>query len=73
MSANYSYVFSLVENMQIDEIKSIEKPENLGLFRKNLTEIGQRYHKKFVTKTKGDKLYIMRIKYFSVNEKISIN
>lgn len=69
--SNYNQVMELVDGLKYGEMVSIEVPENLGLFRKNLCEIGQRLHKKFATKIRGGKLYLMRVRYYSVNEKLS--
>lgn len=68
---NYNYVLSLTEDLEIGEMKEVDVPDNIKLFRKNLTEISQRYKKKFTTKIRSGKLYVMRVEYYSVNEKIS--
>ena len=67
----YSYVQSLVEGLEIDELITIDAPVKLKAFRKFLSEIAKKDHKKFTTTVKGTQLHIMRVKYYSMAEKLN--
>jgi hypothetical protein len=56
--------------MQIGELSTIDVPGNIKAFRKFLTEISRKDHKKFTTKVIAGQLHIMRINYYSVKEKL---
>ncbi len=70
MSSLYSYVQSTIDDMSIGDIATIDIPDKLGAFRKFLSEIANKDHKKYTTKVVGNQLHIMRINYHSVAEKI---
>ena len=67
----YSYVQSLVEGLEIDELITIDSPVKLKAFRKFLSEIAKKDHKKFTTAVKGSQLHIMRVKHYSMAEKLN--
>jgi Na+-transporting NADH:ubiquinone oxidoreductase subunit NqrA len=69
----YSYVQSVIDGLSIGELTTIPIPDKLKAFRKFLSEIASKDHKKFTTKIKGGELHIMRIKYYSVVEKLESN
>lgn len=66
----YNYVQGTVESLKIGELVTIDIPDKLKSFRKFLTEISHKDHKKFTTKIKNGELHIMRVAYFSVAEKL---
>lgn len=69
----YNYVQSTIDGLSIGELTTIPLPDKLKAFRKFLSEVATREHKKFTTKVKDGELHIMRIKYFSVVEKLQSN
>lgn len=69
----YSYVQSTVDDLDIDQLITIPMPSKLKAFRKFLSEIAKKDHKKFTTKLKDGQLHIMRIKYHSVIETLESN
>lgn len=75
MSSLYSIVQSTIDGLSIGEMTTIPKPDKLKAFRKFLTEISKKDHKKFTTKLNKDKdeMHILRINYYSVSEKIEEN
>ncbi len=71
--ALYNYVQQVTEAIKIGELITIDKPDKLKAFRKFLSEISAKEHKKFTTKVKNNQLHIMRVKYYSVSEKLTEN
>jgi len=71
MKANtmYNLVLTTIEGMDIGECKSIPVPDNIGYFRKYLSEISKREGKKFTTKVMEGKFQVMRIKYSNIYSK----
>ena len=69
----YSFVQSTVDGLDIGQLVTIDEPHKLKAFRKFLSEIGKKDHKKFTTKLKDGQLHIMRIKYHSVIETLESN
>lgn len=69
----YSYVQGIINDMNIGDLVTIDKPDKLFAFRKFLSEISANEFKKFTTRVKDDKLHIMRVNYFSVAEKLQAN
>lgn len=69
----YSFVQSTVDDLDIGQLVTIDEPGKLKAFRKFLSEIGKKDHKKFTTKLKDGQLHIMRIKYHSVIETLESN
>lgn len=67
----YSIVQSTIDNLDIGEMVTIEIPDKLKAFRKFLSEISAKDHKKFTTKVKDGQLHIMRVNYFSIPSKIN--
>lgn len=67
----YSFVNDVISDLDIGELKTIDLPENLGAFRKFLSEISKRDHKKFTTKRQGLYLHVMRVDYFNVKETLN--
>jgi len=65
----YELVARTIDNMNIGDTKSIKVPENLGYFRKYLSEISKRYNQKYTTKIVDGKLEILRIKYSNIYSK----
>jgi len=61
----YELAKQLVENMEVAEVKTLDKPENLNTFRQYLTNFSQKQQKKFTTKVSGDKIKVMRVEFFS--------
>lgn len=73
MSSLYSFVQSTIDGLGIGEITTIDVPYKLKAFRKFLSEISSKDHKKFTTKIKDNRLHILRINYHSVTEKLESN
>lgn len=69
----YNYVQNTIEGLTVGELVTIPVPDKLKAFRKFLSEISAKDHKKFTTKIKGNDLHIMRINYYSVTEKLNVN
>jgi len=69
----YSYVQSTIDGLNIGEMVTIPIPDKLKAFRKFLSEISSKDHKKFTTKIKDNELHILRINYYSVTEKLETN
>lgn len=69
----YSYVQSTIDTLGIGEMIIIPIPDKLKAFRKFLSEISTKDHKKFTTKSKDGHLHIMRINYHSISEQIVAN
>lgn len=69
----YSLVQSTIDSLNVGEITTIPVPDNLKAFRKFLSEISKKDHKKFTTKVKGNDLHILRVNFFSVAEKLQTN
>lgn len=69
----YSYVADIINDIEIGQLVTIDRPSKLKAFRKFLSEISKKDHKKFTTKLDGELLHIMRIKYYSVAEKLETN
>lgn len=67
----YAFVQSTVEDLDIGQLITIDQPSKLKAFRKFLSEISKKDHKKFTTKIEGDQLHIMRVKFYSVAEKLN--
>jgi len=67
----YNLVLTTIEGMQIGQAKSVPLPDNMGYFRKYLSEISKREGKKFTTKVNEEKktLEILRIKYSNIYSK----
>lgn len=65
----YQLVQSTIEGMDLGELRIIDKPKDLPLFRKYLSEIGKRIKHKYTTLTKYDKLHVMRINYSNIYSK----
>lgn len=68
----YSDVRGVIEGLDIGELITIPIPSKLKAFRKFLSEISSKDHKKFTTKIKGSDMHIMRINYHSVTAKLEI-
>lgn len=66
----YSFVQTTIDGLKIGQLVTIPIPDKLGAFRKFLSEIAGKDHKKFTTKVKGNELHIMRVQYYSIPEKI---
>lgn len=64
----YSFVQQTVDALDIGDLVTIDPPLKLKAFRKFLSEIAKKDHKKFTTKLKAGQLHVMRVKYFSVIE-----
>jgi hypothetical protein len=58
---DYQLVKEIVSGMNIGEIKTV-KPDNVLVFRKYLTEQGQKNQKTFRTKKENGNLLVKRIK-----------
>lgn len=69
----YNYVQNTIDGLTVGELVTIPVPDKLKAFRKFLSEISAKDHKKFTTKIKGNDLHIMRINYYSVTEKLNVN
>lgn len=68
-STIYRLVQDTIEDMEIGDSKVIDMPANLGYFRKHLSELSQKQDAKFTTRIIGDKLHIMRTRYFNILSK----
>jgi flagellar basal body L-ring protein FlgH len=66
----YNYVKNTIDGMAIGDLITIPLPEKIKAFRKFLSEISKADHKKFTTKIKNGEMHIMRIKYYSLAEKL---
>lgn len=66
----YSFVQNTIDDIKMGQLVTIPLPDKLGAFRKFLSEISSKDHKKFTTKVKGSELHIMRVQYYSIPEKI---
>lgn len=69
MDNMYNLVNSTIAGMSIGDSCNIPIPDNLGYFRKYLSEISKREGKKFTTKIVNGKLEIFRIKYSNIYSK----
>jgi len=69
----YNYVQTTIEGLNTGELVTIPIPDKLKAFRKFLSEIAAKDHKKFTTKVKNGELHIMRVKYYSVAAKLQLN
>lgn len=69
----YSQVQSTIDDLDIGQMATIPIPDKLKAFRKFLTEISSKDHKKFTTKVKANQLHILRVNYYSVAEKLQSN
>lgn len=69
----YNYVQNTIDTISVGELVTIPVPDKLKAFRKFLSEISAKDHKKFTTKIKGNDLHIMRVNYYSVAEKLNAN
>lgn len=67
----YNLVLTTISGMRIGDCNTILMPDNIGYFRKYLSEISKRQGQKFTTKIieDGKKLEIMRIKYSNIYSK----
>jgi hypothetical protein len=65
----YRFVQDTIEDMDIGDSKIISLPDNLGYFRKHLSEISQKMDSKFTTRVIGNKLHLMRTRYFNILSK----
>lgn len=68
-STMYQLVQSTIDCMELRELRIIDKPSDLPLFRKYLSEISKRIKHKYTTLTKYDKLHVMRINYSNIYSK----
>jgi hypothetical protein len=68
-STMYQLVQSTIEGMVLGELRIINMPDDLPLFRKYLSEIGRRIKHKYTTLSKYDKLHVMRINYSNIYSK----
>lgn len=66
----YSHVQSTIDGLDIGEMITISVPDKLRAFRKFLSEISLKDHKKFTTKVIGSQMHILRVNYYSVAAKI---
>lgn len=66
----YNYVQGVIDGMKIGDIITIDRPDKLKAFRKFLSEISAREHKKFTTKLKGNEFHILRVNYYSIAENL---
>lgn len=69
----YSYVQDTIDGLNIGQMTTIPVPSKIKAFRKFLSEISSKDHKKFTTKIKDNELHILRINYHSVTEKLESN
>lgn len=69
----YNDVLLTIDSMEVGDIVTIDVPVKLKAFRKFLSEISGKHHKKFTTKILDGNMHIMRVKYFSVTEKLNNN
>lgn len=65
----YNLASNAIDGMEVGENRIIDAPDNLGYFRKYLSEISKREGKKFSTKIFGNKMHILRIKYSNIHSK----
>lgn len=68
-SSMYQLAQSTIEGMELSDIRIIDMPSDLPLFRKYLSEIGKRIKRKYTTLSKYDKLHVMRINYSNIYSK----
>lgn len=59
---DYQLIKQLVDEMNVGEIKTIDKPENVDNFRSYLSIVSYKQQKRFSTKVSGDKMLVKRIK-----------
>lgn len=69
MTNMYDLVQSITKGMRIGDSQDVPIPDNIGYFRKYLSEISKREGKKFATKVNADMLTIMRVKYSNIYSK----
>jgi hypothetical protein len=69
----YSYVASTIEGLEIGQMTSIPVPDKLKAFRKFLSEIASRQHRKYTTKVVGQELHILRVPFYSVPQTLESN
>lgn len=74
MSTNntmYNLALTVIADMEVGDSHTMEMPDDLGYFRKYLSEISKRHGKRFTTSVKAvpGKLQIMRIKYSNIYSK----
>lgn len=65
----YNLVQSTIDGMEIGDLCEIAMPADLALFRKYISEIGKRMHRKFRTRTVDNKLEVFRVKYSNIYSK----
>ena len=68
---NYAEVKDIITGLDIGELITLQIPDNLRSFRKYLSEISAKEHKKFTTKVRAGQLHLMRVKYFSIAETLN--
>lgn len=67
----YALVKRAVEGLQVGQVKSIKKPENIQAFRKFLSDLSNKEQKKFTTKVVKNRLHILRTEFYSMNAAIN--
>lgn len=65
----YQLVMNAINGMEVGDCNVISLPDNLGYFRKYLSEVSKREGKKFTTKVMDNTLHILRIKYSNIYSK----
>lgn len=64
----YALAQNSVEGMKISDVRTINIPNDLPLFRKYLSEISKRFECRYTTKSLPDgRLQIMRVKYYNIH------